>query len=315
METLERVATEVTVRKIAEHFEPFIDDKDDSDEMLGGKTPNIKKHEKEVLEKKRADLRLEWKKVWERGPTPTIIEERKKSTAKKRKESRMKKKEGKEKDEKKNGVFLQRWIHGSNPEETSKLTQPDQPGKIGEIKKKLGMTDESEKKGKEDDTENKKRKFTAIRSKFEKEDTPSKIPKMRPKVDESWIGLSCDNQEAPEVQRVRVMKTRLAVGKVKEETDVDRRRQKYNQDVPRVGEIKKTAAVGPKLKNNHGIYTCENNGVGCNNSDVHSMQPKLRRDNVLMREGLEDKTGTPKGIFNENLDRLYGMRGQIVTDI
>ena len=183
LKTLERVVTEVTVRKITEHFEHFIDDKDDSDETLGGKTPNIKKkeddqkHEKEVLEKKRADLRLEWKKVWERGPTPTIIEERKKSTAKKRKESRMKKKEGKEKDEKKNGVFLQRWIHGSNPEETSKSTQPDQPGIIGEIKKKLGMTDNSEKKGKEDDTENKKRKFTAIRSKFEKEDTPRKIRK------------------------------------------------------------------------------------------------------------------------------------------
>ena len=102
------------------------------------------------------------------------------------------------------------------------------------------------------------------------------------------------------------MKTRLAVGKVKEETDVDRRRPKYNQNVSRVEDIKKTAAVGPKLKNNE---------LGCNNSNVHSIQPKLKRDIVLMRGGLKDKTGTPKGIINENLDKLYGVRGHINTDI
>ena len=93
---------------------------------------------------------------------------------------------------------------------------------------------------------------------------------------------------------------------MKEETDVDRRRLKYDQNVPSVGEIKKTAAVGPKFKNNE---------LDCNNSNVHSIQPKLKRDTVPMREGLKDKTGTPKGIINENLNKLYGVRGHIITDI
>ena len=208
--------------------------------------------EVEELKKKGATkTETEWKKIWKGGPTQTTIKERKILTAKRKKEDKSRKREEQEKEEKKSGTFLKKWIQKSSPEENPlRPTQPKRPGRIQEIKKKLGIQEENPvKKEEEEATSVKRKRFTDLRDRFEeRKETPKKLRTFRPEIDKSWVDgkFGCNNVKPPEVLKKGY--TKKAV-EMKDEGRDEKERSSGSNLKTGIGVGRnKTAAVGPTGK-------------------------------------------------------------------